>query len=295
MLAPRVVVVTRITELEAALAAHGTMGQVRFFLEERNQHVADLEARQAAQDASVQTVLGGLPAEWRKARIDRSDLPQFLFEPDDIVVVVGQDGLVANVARYVDGQPVIGVNPDPTRYDGVLVRVAPADAVATVVAVAEKKFPLQMRTMVRALVDDGQELLALNEIFFGHVSHQSARYLIWHGEDRQRHSSSGVIVATGTGSTGWARSIAEIRHCSLDLPQPEDPELVFFAREPFPSVTTSTALAQGIVEKGDVLTLRCELTGGGVLFGDGIEADAIPLRWGQEVEIGRAEQVLRLA
>lgn len=41
----------------------------------------------------------------------RGDLDRFLFEPDDIVLALGQDGLVANVAKYLDGQPVIGSNP----------------------------------------------------------------------------------------------------------------------------------------------------------------------------------------
>lgn len=31
----------------------------------------------------------------------------------DIVVVIGQDGLVANTLKYLDGQPVIAINPDP--------------------------------------------------------------------------------------------------------------------------------------------------------------------------------------
>ena len=41
----------------------------------------------------------------------RGDLDRFLFEPDDLVVIVGQDGLVANVSKYLDGQPVVGINP----------------------------------------------------------------------------------------------------------------------------------------------------------------------------------------
>ena len=41
------------------------------------------------------------------------------------MIAVGQDGLVANVAKYLDGQTVIGVNPDPGRNPGVLVRHPP--------------------------------------------------------------------------------------------------------------------------------------------------------------------------
>jgi len=295
MLAPRVVVVTRPTELESAMDRHGTAGQVRFFLEQRGQSLEELQERQNSQDDAIRLVLGAVPAEWRRVRVHRAELPTFLFEPEDIVVPVGQDGLVANVARYVDGQTVIGVNPDPGRYDGVLVRHSPAGIGELLVAAADGSLPSEERTMVEARVDDGQVVIALNEIFVGHRSHQSARYVLsWNGAS-ERQSSSGVIIATGTGATGWARSIVAFRSADIELPAPRDPQLVFFAREPFPSVTTGTELAEGLVEKSDAVTLVCELSEGGVVFGDGIEADSINLAWGQRVVIERAERVLRLA
>ena len=68
-----------------------------------------------------------LRAEQRRTQIDRDDLERFLFAEDDLVIVVGQDGLVANVAKYLRGQPVLGVNPDPATYDGVLCRYGVKD------------------------------------------------------------------------------------------------------------------------------------------------------------------------
>ncbi len=41
--------------------------------------------------------------------------------------------------------------------------------------------------MVRAELDDGQALLALNEVFVGHASHQSARYTIAYAGARRRN------------------------------------------------------------------------------------------------------------
>ena len=38
-------------------------------------------------------------------------------------------------------------------------------------------------------------------------SHVSARYTISIGKKSEQHSSSGLIVSTGLGSTGWFRSL----------------------------------------------------------------------------------------
>ena len=56
----------------------------------------------------------------RVQTVDRSFLPNFVFAPEDTVVTLGQDGLVANTLKYLNGQPVVGVNPDPERWDGRL-------------------------------------------------------------------------------------------------------------------------------------------------------------------------------
>jgi hypothetical protein len=44
--------------------------------------------------------------------------------------------------------------------------------------------------MVDARLDDGRRLLALNEVFLGHASHQSARYALEVADEAERHSSS---------------------------------------------------------------------------------------------------------
>ena len=213
---PRVVVATRPTALQRVVARHGTAGQARFFLSARGSSLDDLQRWQAEQDAAVAAVEAAVPIEWRRAYVRRGEIDRFLFEPDDIVVAVGQDGLVANVAKYLAGQPVIGVNPSPASFDGVLVPHAPAAVRDLMRAVAAGRGAFEERTMVEASLDDGQRLLALNEVFVGHASHQSARYRVTFGEAAERQSSSGVIVATGTGATGWARSVHGMRRSSMD-------------------------------------------------------------------------------
>jgi hypothetical protein len=290
---PRVVLVTRPTGYEGLLARHGTHGQAKWFLERQGLSIEALEAEQQAQARACDLVWRAIPSAWRQVRIDRADLDRFLFEPEDIVVAVGQDGLVANVAKYLDTQPVIGVNPGG--YDGVLVRHTPQHGAALLPAVADRQAPLQERTRVQAVTDDGQRLLALNEIYLGHRTHQSSRYTLSFAQQRERQSSSGVIVATGTGSTGWARSIATTRATRLALPAPTAPQLVFFVREAWPSKTTGASVVEGLVDASHPLVFHSEMHAGGVCFGDGIESDLVEIPFARHVTVQRAPRGLLLA
>lgn len=293
---PRVVVVTRATELSLLLARHGTREQARFHLAQRDLRLEEVEAAHHRFEAVLAEVGKIIPLRFRRARIVREELSRFVFEPGDIIVAVGQDGLVANVAKYLTGQPVIGVNPDPHANAGVLVRHASERAEELLRRVAEGSATLEARTMVEARLDDGQRLLALNEIFVGHRTHQSARYVISapRAGVRERQSSSGVVVATGTGATGWARSIVREREGEHALPAATDAWLAFFVREAFPSPATGTRVTEGRIEPSAPLSLRSEMNEGGVLFGDGIEDDRLAFGWGLGAKVGVASERLTL-
>lgn len=288
-LAPRAVLVHRRTELDELLARHGTRGQAAFFLATRGRRLDEVEARHEATTAAIAAVTAVVPLDWRRGTVERDDLARYLFAPDDVVIVVGQDGLVANVAKYLDGQRVIGINPDPDRNVGVLVRHAPA-AVADLLG----SDAADDRTMVEATTDDGQSLLALNEIYLGHAGHQTSRYVLTPPDtDPERQASSGLIVATGTGSTGWCRSAWLERHSPLTLPAPDEQRLLWFVREAWPSPATGTAQTEGEISTSPLrITVESDRL---VAFGDGIEADHLTLSWGQTVTIGRATRTLRLA
>jgi NAD kinase len=291
---PRVVVVTRSTPYEALLERHATRGQAQFFLETRGEDIRHVEAAHGRFQRALGHVLQSIPPKWRRAQVDRRDLDRFLFEPEDIIAAVGQDGLVANVAKYLGGQPVIGINPLPDEYDGILVPHPPEAAPDLMNGAAQARVSIECRTMVEAELDDGQRLLALNEVFVGHRTHQSARYRLAMEDQQERHSSSGLIVSTGTGATGWARSINLSRGNVLDLPAPPDRRLAFFIREAFPSIATGVGLTCGMIAESEALEIVSEMNEGGVIFGDGIEADRLDFAWGQTVQVHVAEMSLSL-
>ena len=291
---PRAVVLRRPTEYEQLLARHATRGQVAFFLQARGESIEPVEAAHHELQRARANVLAAIPAKWRRIEVERSALDRFLFERDDVVVALGQDGLIANAAKYlVDGQPIIGINPDPSRYEGVLVRHPPAAAGDLLADAAAHRAQVEARTMAEATRDDGARLVALNEIFVGHASHQSARYELRLGDRSERQSSSGLIVATGTGQTGWTRSIRADRHSALTVPSPTAAVLTLFVREAWPSVASGAELTEALVAATPAVVVS-RMETGGTVFGDGIESDHLDLPWGARATIAVSRQRLHL-
>ncbi|MGW0792483.1 hypothetical protein ACWD04_30760 [Streptomyces sp. NPDC002911] len=295
-LAPRAVLVHRTTEYEELLARHGTHGQAAFVLAGRGRSIEEVAERHRRDEQALTEVAAAVPLRWRRSRVERADLDRFLFGPEDVVVVVGQDGLVANAAKYLSGQPVVGIDTDPGRNPGVLVRHRAGDTAALCRAATSPGGRVDALTMAEAVADDTQRLLALNEIYVGPPGHQTTRYRIGPAcapSAGESQASSGVLVGTGTGSTGWLRSLWLERGSALRLPAPSDPRLVWFVREAWPSPATGTSMVAGELGRRDGLRLTVE-SDRMVVFGDGMESDALELTWGQSIRLGISETTLNL-
>ena len=113
-----------------------------------------------------------------------------------------------NVNPYLRvAQPILAFNPDPSTIDGILKPLRVEEAGAAIRTVLREDYRVRKVTMARATLGDSQSLLAFNDLFIGRKTHISARYHLTHGRRSENQSSSGIIVSTGAGSTGWVSSV----------------------------------------------------------------------------------------
>lgn len=307
----RLVLVKRRTRLEELVARYNTVRQAQFVIESMGEDFSDyLREDEAYRQALARTQqsLGELGI---VQLLDRAHVPNYLFGPSDTVVALGQDGLVAGTLKYLDGQPLIGVNPDPKRWDGVLLPFQVGDLPKIVPETAAGRRRVREVTLAKAALNDGQSLYAVNDFYIGRRTHVSARYRIASGGREEQQSSSGIIVSTGVGSTGWLKSVlagasgiarragmAGSGQSSADADAQrlewESDWLRFTVREPFPSRTTGTELVYGRIESGQALEVVSQMPEGGVIFSDGVEEDYLEFRSGLRATIGVAEKKGRL-
>lgn len=303
----KIILVVRATRLADLKAKFATKSQAKFYVSRLGGDFGDYEREDAKYQEAIQQAQHLLSELGRVQLVQRAFLPNFVFGQQDIVVALGQDGLVANTLKYLNGQPLVGVNPDPTRYDGQLLPFQVSNLAKIMREVLHGGRPKREVTMAEASLNTGLSLCAVNDLFIGMKSHGSARYRISLGKSAENHSSSGVIVSTGLGSTGWFKSlmagasaIAVAAGRAGAMPPKETSfswdarHLYFTVREPFPSNTTGAALVFGKVTPQQPLVIESQMGENGVIFSDGIEHDFIEFNSGTKATITLAKRQGRL-
>ncbi len=297
------IIVKSKTRFESLIERFNTKSQAKFYIESSGgnfeNYVIEHETFHIALN-SLQTQLSGLI---KHKTIDRSFLQSFIFSENNLIIVIGQDGLVANTAKYSKNLPIIAINPDKDRYDGVLLPFDINNFLIAVERILSNNHNIKTVRFAEVILNDGQKLLAFNDLFIGTASHTSARYRISHNETTEEHSSSGIIVSTQAGSTGWLSSIFNMaygvtqmfeKNIQVKRPKLKDNQLLFAVREPFKSIRTQTELTIGILNNSHKLKIESLMPNNGVIFSDGIEKDFLKFNSGTIATIGIANETASL-
>jgi NAD kinase len=299
MSAEYAIIVKNKTRLESLIERFNTKAQAKFYIERLGGDFQDYEVEHETFSNSLTSLQTQLSKVIKNKTVERTYLPSFIFSEKNLIVVIGQDGLVANTAKYSKGIPIVAVNPDKSRYDGALLPFDLNDFIGGVENVITNQFKTNTMNFAEAKLNDGQRLLAFNDLFIGASSHVSARYKISFNNVKEEHSSSGLIVSTQAGSTGWLSSIFNMaygvtgmfeKNLTPKRPKLKESELLFAVREPFQSIKTQIGISSGLITNNKILTVESLMPTNGVIFSDGIETDFLKFNSGSIATIGIAAE-----
>lgn len=297
------IIVKNKTRLETLIERFNTKAQAKFYIERLGGNFEDYVIEHDTFHHSLNEIQTQLSTTIKNKVVERSFLPNYIFTNKNLIVVVGQDGLVANTAKYSKGVPIVAVNPDKQRYDGVLLPFDSGNFIDGIEKVLADKFQYQTMRFAEAKLNDGQSLMAFNDLFIGAASHISARYKISYNNTTEEHSSSGLLVSTKAGSTGWLSSVFNMaygiagmfeKNMKLKRPKLDDNDLLFAVREPFQSIRTQIGITAGLIRGRNSLVIESLMPTNGVIFSDGIESDFLRFNSGTIATIKLAEQEAKL-
>lgn len=296
------IIVKSKTRLETLIERFNTKAQAKFYIERLGGNFEEYEIEDEIFKNSLNSLQTQLSKVIKNKTIDRQFVSSYIFSEKNIIVVIGQDGLVANTAKYSDNLPIIAVNPDTERYDGILLPFNTLNFINGVENVLTNKFKSKIMRFAEAKLNDGQRLLAFNDLFIGASSHVSARYKITFKNKTEQHSSSGIIISTSAGSTGWLSSIFNMaygvtsifeKNLTVKQPKFKENDLLFAVREPFKSIKTQTEITAGII-RNNVLIIESYMPNNGIIFSDGIEKDFLHFNSGSIATIGMATETANI-
>jgi len=193
--------------------------------------------------------------------VARSALTEIIRDVD-LLISVGGDGTFLDAAHFLEDVPIVGVNSSRSssfghlclatekNFDKVLEDIE-SDSLTT-----SKLTRLEMR-----LNGNLMPHLALNELLVAH-SHPAAtaRYFIELGDEKEEQRSSGVWIATATGSTGSLRSAG-----GTVLPI-TDRRYQYLVREPFARPKEYLKLVKGILKHNESIKLVSQMRTGAIFI-----------------------------
>lgn len=156
------IIVKNKTRLETLVERFNTKSQAKFYIERLGGNFADYEMEDEIFHQSLSSLQKQLSKVIKHKIIERAYLPSYIFSEKNMIVVIGQDGLVANTAKYSHGRPIIAVNPDIQRCDGILLPFDTNNFINGVENVLSDKYQSRKVKFAEARLNDGQRLLAFN-------------------------------------------------------------------------------------------------------------------------------------
>lgn len=228
-----------------------------------------------------------------KQIVSLSDVSSEKLRQYELVISLGGDDHFKQVTHYIDdGLPILGVNSDPATSTGALLYSSAVELPRILRALEKGEYRLEPWTRIRLAIDGKDYGPAVNEIVLGKQDFRlMSRHLLELDGEKVLHRSSGLLISTGAGSTGWFSSAglylgSEPRafdkganYARFELREPS----VTFVDQPEGRKVVFPPLVEGVLEKGRIMRVTSLNNSEGIATRDSL--DSIPFKRGSVAEI----------
>ncbi len=226
--------------------------------------------------------------------IHREQLTKEVADNADLVIALGGDNHFQYVSHFLDNSELImGVNLDPARSVGELTYFTTQGFEEVLKRLERDDFEVEEWTRIEAISHGQITVPATSELSFGeNIDSNMSRYIIEIRGERDEQKASGLLVATGAGSTGWYNSEGRYLFGEKGNVFPKTERIArFLARAPYGELSRYTML-EGILREGEILTVRSLNDAEGVIKVDAIEK--YPFEMGAEAVARISDNSLRV-
>jgi NAD+ kinase len=206
----------------------------------------------------VKRVLSKLKIEYNF--IERSKLKKDYFKNKDLIITVGGDGTFLKTSHFIKNKYLIfGVNSDVRMKEGFFLVADRKDFEIKINRIIKDKFKIKKLARLEAFINNKKiPELALNEFYIGSdKEYIASRYYIIINGKKERHKSSGILVATPAGSYAWIKS------CGGKKIRLTAKKFEYVVREPYEGgLSGKYKLKRGVLKKDKTVTIISDMKKG---------------------------------
>lgn len=213
-----------------------------------------------------------------------------VFENKDLIVSLGGDGTTLRTSHYIkDDTPLLPLRTG--RSIGVLCSGEADKAGSIIERLLEDDFSIEERMRVAAEFR-GRKEYALNEVMVGNKYPRPSYYkLLFKGKEEEQ-GSSGVVVSSGSGSTGWYGNVWETSNLK-SFPR-DSKKLRYIVREPMRVEEEGLELLHGEIEEGEEFKIESLMDFNGVICFDSALKFMYDFPLGDTVKLSVSDEPLRV-
>ncbi|MBI3394779.1 MAG: NAD+ kinase [Spirochaetia bacterium] len=258
----RAVLAVKRSKWERDLVRYGSRDMVKRLYETQNHNFQRVYDSHKRQESGLERIRTAVP-EW--PLVFREDLDHIDLSGMDCIVSFGGDNHFVFVSHISRDLPVLGINSDPSTSLGALLYFT-TDSFVEKISPGNVKLVAEQWTRIEGRIEyaDGRRTTvgpATSEISIrSSFSDAISRYVVRAGEGAwEEQKSSGMLLSTGAGSTGWFRNAVPWENYDSAIFAKEEQLFRFVARETGPR--RAYAHRYGTIHHKQVLEMVSEMEG----------------------------------